>query len=126
MTINEAITAVLTASHNGDQNFQAFLLGDDPEVVAMRKALVQLADAVREADLNHEYRLDLRVMRIQGVWCCEKQHKCTWQGFALYHGLAWGTVPNEFNVWKQRHDTECGGKLIQLVEPSSESVDTSR
>ncbi len=42
MTINEAITA----SHHDDQNFRAFLKGDDPEVVAMRKALVQLADAV--------------------------------------------------------------------------------
>lgn len=47
MTISEAITQVLTASHIGDQNFRQFLLGDAPEVVAMRKALVQLADAVR-------------------------------------------------------------------------------
>lgn len=50
MTVNEAITAVLTASHIDDQNFRAFLRGDDPEVVAMRAALVQLADAVRDAD----------------------------------------------------------------------------
>ena len=50
MTISEAITQVLTASHIGDQNFRSFLLGDDPEVVAMRKALVQLADAVRGED----------------------------------------------------------------------------
>lgn len=50
MTISEAITQVLSASHHGDQHFRAFLLGDDPEVVAMRKALVQLADAVREVD----------------------------------------------------------------------------
>lgn len=50
MTINEAITAVLSASHHGDQHCRQFLLGDDPEVVRMRQALVQLADAVREAD----------------------------------------------------------------------------
>lgn len=50
MTISEAITQVLTASHIGDQNFRQFLLGDAPEVVAMRKALVQLADAVRDED----------------------------------------------------------------------------
>ena len=50
MTINEAITQVLSASHHGDQHFRKFLLGDDPEVVAMRKALVQLADAVMEAE----------------------------------------------------------------------------
>ena len=58
MTINEAITAVLSASHHGDQHFRAFLKGDDPEVVAMRQALVQLADAVREVretrQLSHD------------------------------------------------------------------------
>lgn len=48
MTINEAITAVLSASHHGDQYFRKFLLGDDPEVVRMRDALMQLEDAVRE------------------------------------------------------------------------------
>ena len=48
MTISEAITAVLSASHHGDHHFRSFLHGDDPEVVAMRQALVQLADAVRE------------------------------------------------------------------------------
>ena len=47
MTINEAITAVIHASHIDDQSFRQFLCGDDPEVVAMRAALVQLADAVR-------------------------------------------------------------------------------
>lgn len=50
MTINEAISAVLSASHHGDQHFRNFLKGDDPEVVAMRAALVALADAVREVD----------------------------------------------------------------------------
>ena len=47
MTINEAITQVLTASHIDDQKFRWFLRFDDPEVVAMRAALVKLADAVR-------------------------------------------------------------------------------
>lgn len=50
MTISEAITAVLHASHHGDHHFRNFLKGDDPEVVAMRKALVMLADAVRESE----------------------------------------------------------------------------
>lgn len=50
MSVTEAITAVLTASHHGDHHFRNFLKGDDPEVVAMRKALVMLADAVRDAD----------------------------------------------------------------------------
>ena len=50
MTISEAITSVLQASHIDDQHFRQFLHGDDPEVVAMRKALVQLADAVRESE----------------------------------------------------------------------------
>jgi hypothetical protein len=51
-----------------------------------------------------------------GVWCCEKQHKCKWQGFALHQGLAWGTFPTA-GEWRKWHDLECGGKLIQLVEP---------
>lgn len=52
MTITEAITQVLSASHHGDQHFRRFLLGDDPEVVKMRAALVALADAVREFDVE--------------------------------------------------------------------------
>jgi hypothetical protein len=63
--------------------------------------------------------VDRIVMPIRGVWCCEKQHKCTWQGFALHQGLAWGVIPNEYNAWRRRHESECGGELIQLVEPVS-------
>lgn len=53
--------------------------------------------------------------QVPAVWCCERQHNCKWQGFVLHRGLAWGTVPGETNLWRQRHDLECGGKLIQLV-----------
>ena len=53
----------------------------------------------------------------QGIWCCEQQHKCKWQGFALHHGLSWGTIPHDSNTWRQWHSRECGGALIQLVEP---------
>lgn len=54
MTISEAITQVLSASHIDDHNFRAFLRGDDPEVVEMRQALVQLADAVR-GECDHKW-----------------------------------------------------------------------
>lgn len=64
-------------------------------------------------------RLEPLVMRRHGVWCCDQQHKCKWQGFALHQGLSWGTIPDESNVWRQWHDRECGGKLIQIVEPES-------
>lgn len=56
-----------------------------------------------------------------GVWCCEHKAKCKWQGFALHQGLAWGEVPKLFpgyRDWRSVHDQECGGRLIQLVEPN--------
>ena len=46
MTISEAITAVLSASHHGDQHFRSFLMCD--EAAEWREALVALADAVRD------------------------------------------------------------------------------
>lgn len=61
-----------------------------------------------------------------GVWCCEREHQCKWQCFALHRGLAWGTIPNEHNVWRQWHDRECGGQLIQLLEPFDTSSPTAR
>jgi hypothetical protein len=51
-----------------------------------------------------------------GVWCCSKTHNCTWQGFALHRGLAWGKVPSR-TVWREYHDRHCEGRLIQLLNP---------
>lgn len=53
-----------------------------------------------------------------GVWCCEKHSQCKWQGFALHRGLAWGTIADSLPEWRERHERECGGKLIQLLEPN--------
>lgn len=57
-----------------------------------------------------------------GVWCCEKTWKCLWPSFVMHHGLAWGVIPVKGNPWRQEHDTVCGGRLIQLVEPKERSV----
>lgn len=46
MTISEAITAVLSASHHGDQHFRSFLMCD--EAAELRAALVALDDAARD------------------------------------------------------------------------------
>ena len=45
---------------------------------------------------------------------CEKMDKCQWQGFALHQGLGWGEVPSPHDTWREYHDRECGGKLIQM------------
>lgn len=52
------------------------------------------------------------------VFCCERLHKCKFQGFALYHGLAWGEIEGSVREWREAHKRACGGKLIQfdLVE----------
>jgi hypothetical protein len=55
-----------------------------------------------------------------GVWCCEHKSRCKWQGFALNHGIGWGVVPKNTGAysWREAHDRECGGRLIQLVPPN--------
>jgi hypothetical protein len=53
-----------------------------------------------------------------GVWCCERRSECAWQGYALHHGLAWGVVPGEETPWRRYHDRHCGGRLIQLLDPT--------
>ena len=55
-----------------------------------------------------------------GVWCCERGHECRCHGFSLHQGLAWGTIPPESHHWRKWHAAECGGNLIQLVEPCGE------
>lgn len=57
--------------------------------------------------------LDRLVM--PGVWCCEHRAECKWQGFALHQGLSWGIIP-EHSQWREWHDRECGGRLIQLID----------
>jgi len=60
-----------------------------------------------------ERPLDRLVM--PGVWCCEHRAKCKWQGFALHQGLSWGAIP-EHGQWREWHNRECGGRLIQLID----------
>jgi len=50
MTISEAIAAVLHSLDIDEQNFRQVLRGNHPDMVAMRAALVQLADAVMDSD----------------------------------------------------------------------------
>lgn len=149
MTISEAITAVLTASHHGDQHFRKFLLGDDPEVVAMRKALVQLADAVRDADdppvpehlvLNAQkvmrFRHDLEgrlpvvysgksIEEWYSLFCQEtlRLHKATILLKRAYDGMHkdhWAEGETESEVCDDIHH------FLDGLKTNSESVDTSR
>lgn len=46
---------------------------------------------------------------------CEYQHKCKWQGFALYQGFSWGPIKSALSGWRERHDANCGGRLIELA-----------
>ena len=58
-----------------------------------------------------------------GVWCCTEKAKCQWQGFVLHQGLAWGTVAGPTGEWKDRHNTNCRGRLIQLIPPNVERME---
>lgn len=53
-----------------------------------------------------------------GVWCCEHRDKCKWPAFSTI-GLSWGTTPGASNIWRNYHDRYCGGRLIQLLQPST-------
>jgi hypothetical protein len=61
-----------------------------------------------------------KTIKHPGVWCCSKLHDCTWQGFALHRGLAWGKVPLG-TVWREYHARHCEGRLIQLIKPGAMS-----
>jgi len=52
-----------------------------------------------------------------GVWCCTEKTRCRWQGVRLHQGLAWGTVPPLADTWRQYHDRNCCGVLVQLIAP---------
>ena len=56
-------------------------------------------------------------MKHPGVWCCDRRHRCGWQGFLLHQGLSWGTIPSEHGSWCKCHDLHCSGTLVQLLEP---------
>ncbi len=67
-------------------------------------------------------------MMHEGVWCCEHKSKCKWQGFALHKGLAWGSPELSLPEWREWHEKQCGGNLIQLLPasaaaPESEGLD---
>ena len=73
-----------------------------------------MVDALNAEDQGGPYKMGSDY--IGPVWCCEHRYKCKWQAFALYQGLAWGTILPETNEWRKWHDKECGGRLIQLIE----------
>ena len=54
-----------------------------------------------------------------GVWCCTEKSQCKWQGFALHQGLAWGTANGTPPAWRDRHNANCRGRLIQLILPNA-------
>ena len=48
------------------------------------------------------------------IFYCEKKEKCKWKAFALeFHGVGFGKIENTTYEWRQWHEKECGGKLIQ-------------
>ena len=55
-----------------------------------------------------------------GVWCCEHKEQCRFQGLRLSLGLGWGKVPEPPDAFLRLHERYCGGRLIQLVQPSAQ------
>src|ERR1019366_4317869 len=60
-----------------------------------------------------------------GVWCCSRTIRCKWRGALLEAGgLAWGIIPPASDSWTKEHAGVCGGRLVQLIGPSTETSDT--
>jgi hypothetical protein len=58
----------------------------------------------------------LNNLKITDIIYCEHKSKCKWKGFALDgNGYGIGKVENYLQEWKDWHEKECGGKLIQAV-----------
>jgi hypothetical protein len=54
--------------------------------------------------------------KIADIIYCEHGTKCKWKGFALdSQGYGHGRIENYLQAWKDWHEKECGGKLIQAV-----------
>jgi hypothetical protein len=58
----------------------------------------------------------LNDLKITDIIYCEHKSKCKWKGFALDgNGYGIGRVENYLQTWRDWHEKECGGKLIQAV-----------
>ena len=58
----------------------------------------------------------LNDLKITDIIYCEHKSKCKWKGFALDgNGYGIGRVENYLQKWRDWHEKECGGKLIQAV-----------
>ena len=58
----------------------------------------------------------LNDIKITDIIYCEHKSKCKWKGFALDgNGYGIGRVENYLQTWRDWHEKECGGKLIQAV-----------
>ena len=54
----------------------------------------------------------------QGIWGCRRGLKCKWKGLALSaNGIEIGTVRPPGNAWREEHDRQCGGELVQILQP---------
>jgi len=54
--------------------------------------------------------------KIADIIYCEHGTKCKWKCFALdYEGYGHGRIENYLQAWRDWHEKECGGKLIQAV-----------
>ena len=55
-----------------------------------------------------------KTLRETPVIRCEHGANCKWKCFALdYYGNGIGTLKNYEGAWKEWHEKQCGGKLIQ-------------
>ena len=54
--------------------------------------------------------------KIADIIYCERGTKCKWKCFALdYQGYGHGRIEDYLPAWKEWHEKECGGRLIQAV-----------
>ena len=61
--------------------------------------------------------------KIADVIYCERGRDCKWKCFALdYEGYGHGKLQNYLTEWREWHEKQCGGKLIQaeIVLPNKQ------
>ena len=84
-----------------------------PASIETTIAILQEQDKKSVAANNAKWRE--KIERGERIFYCTEKEKCKWQGFALNHGLSWGTSKNTTTQWQEWHTKECKGKLIECA-----------
>jgi hypothetical protein len=52
---------------------------------------------------------------IPAIYTCTEGFNCKWQGFGMLRGVGAGLIANTTPEWRERHEQQCPGQLIQVT-----------